>query len=456
MTVILSNCRNISDSENIPIGETTFLREYYENNKIVSWTHYGAHDYNFLRDGLNTSLDSAYVEFVLNKFGLDPSELSDITLKDEMSAITLFEGKRTDRGLDSYVEQALNKTVNRAIIRLKRRNSTIFQFTLYPDIKLLPMVSSTKTTLSIKGYSIIDVPADGNCAFTAVKVAQGDEKFKDKIVEKLTPNQSKAITDLRNATANKITDRPEFTYMLRQLGFWNNGVDGAVGIEVLSFVAQVIGQPILVITQEPNDNYRYWISGTAEIPRDGNLAFHDVKKENLEMFLNTYPDTIKLFHNGIHFQAIIKKTSLPELPPTPPTLTLSVKPGRSIIPATAPSITGTPPNPTEEKETIPTELERELAAAGYRLQDVPADGNCGVWVLLQALYPDQKFIKPTYFQKQNMQRLRLKAASHVPQHQPTHSQIAAGRRIAMSAFCANDLDHWLYTDDFRYFAQAIG
>lgn len=104
------------------------------------------------------------------------------------------------------------------------------------------------------------------------------------------------------------------------------------------------------------------------------------------------------------------------------------------------------------------EIENEIAIerTRIRLRNVAADGNCGVWALLQALYPEQKFIKPTYFQKQDMQRFRAKAANYVPQHQPTFAQIAAGQRISMSAFCSSDLDHWLYTDDFRYFAQALG
>ena len=76
--------------------------------------------------------------------------------------------------------------------------------------------------------------------------------------------------------ANVVTDRPNFIEMLRQPGFWNNGIEGGVGIEVLSFVAQIIGQPILILTQEQNGNYRYWISGTREKPRDGNLTFYEI------------------------------------------------------------------------------------------------------------------------------------------------------------------------------------
>ena len=116
--------------------------------------------------------------------------------------------------------------------------------------------------------------------------------------------------------AELTTDQDDFIEKLRQPGFWNNGIDGAVGIEVLSFVAEALGQPILVLTQEPNGQYRYWISGTQENPRNSNLWFNNITVENpmqmsieekIEEILNAYPNAIKLFHNGIHFQAILKK-----------------------------------------------------------------------------------------------------------------------------------------------------
>ena len=39
MTVILSSERKIGESEFVFIGETTFLREYYKDNTIISWSH---------------------------------------------------------------------------------------------------------------------------------------------------------------------------------------------------------------------------------------------------------------------------------------------------------------------------------------------------------------------------------------------------------------------------------
>lgn len=98
----------------------------------------------------------------------------------------------------------------------------------------------------------------------------------------------------------------------------------------------------------------------------------------------------------------------------------------------------------------PAETEVVIEGARVQLKNVVADGNCGVWALAQALRSEQNFIKPTFLQVKDMERLRARAATFV------HNNSTIGTRIAMSAFCANDLDHWLYTDDFRYFAQAIG
>ena len=184
---------------------------------------------------------------------------------------------------------------------------------------MLPIVSKAKTTLKIPSYTIIDVPADGNCAFTSVKVAMKDDESKDKIEGEWISNQLDAIIALREATADKmgkvISGQENFIENLRKPYFWNSGIDRGVGIEVLSFVAEVIEQPILVIIQEPNDQYRYWISETKENPRNCNLTFCDIEKKDLEKLLDENPDAIKLFHNGIHFQAIVPKDTPQGTPP---------------------------------------------------------------------------------------------------------------------------------------------
>ena len=400
MSVILGSNRKIGDNISTFIGETTFLQEYFGDNSIISWSHNGAHDYEFYREGMNILLESEYVECVLNAFYGNIPELSNITQRDNGAEVVLVAGGRREiKSLNKNTEAEVKKDLEQPkIVRLKRKNSTIFQFVLYPplkDVKLLPIVSKAKTTLKIPSYTIIDVPADGNCAFTSVKVAMDDEEFKDKFEGNLIPNQLDAIIALREATADKmgkdITGQDDFIENLRQLGYWNSGIDeGGVGIKVLSFVAEVIKQPILVIKQEPNSKYYYWVSGTAENYRDGNLAFHDIEKKDLEGLLNDHPDAIKLFHNGVYFQALCKTTiglgGTASLPLPPLTSVLSGRLNRDIIPAPDPftvsSEIGTPPHSTERPETIPVEFKEKLA--GYQIQNVPEDGNCGVWAVLVA------------------------------------------------------------------------
>ena len=98
------------------------------------------------------------------------------------------------------------------------------------------------------------------------------------------------------------------------------------------------------------------------------------------------------------------------------------------------------------------EIENEIVIEGARIQlrNVAADGNCGVWALLQALYPEQNFISPTEELDLHMYRFRNGVANLIRNNE------AARERIMFQATSASDLDHWLYTDDFRYFAQALG
>lgn len=172
-------------------------------------------------------------------------------------------------------------------------------------------ISKLENELAAAGYRIQDVPGDGNCAFTSVEVARGNEMFtgENQPVQQLSQQQQQQIQALRNDTANLMLENQnevitnEFIADLRQLGFWNGGIEGGVGLEVLSFVAQVINQPIFVLMQGPNGNYQYWISSN-----DGDLGFHEIEVNEIRQTLNEYRNAIKLFHNGIHFQALVPKS----------------------------------------------------------------------------------------------------------------------------------------------------
>ncbi len=340
MIVILGGFREISDKTSVLIGETTFLREYFKNDKIISWSHSSAHSSKFWKDGI-ILLKKNYIEVMQKTFSVIEN-VEDFTISEEIETkqqiiLNIGFGLTQFSNFFNFLrEEALNIRGNCVIkinldINLKatgfKKQSEYWQFAVYPqlkkkNIKILPLFSKLKfddfpkfaqVNFNLLDYDIVDVPADGNCAFTSVKVAQGDKEFigEKQSIQNLSKSQQELIKKLRNDTAKEmekiVTDRPNFIEMLRQPGFWNNGIEGGVGIEVLSFVAQIIGQPILVLTQEPNGNYRYWIS---EI-RENSWNFLGIKENNINKLLNEIPNAIKLFHNGVHFQAIVKKGFLP-------------------------------------------------------------------------------------------------------------------------------------------------
>ncbi|MFQ6723528.1 MAG: hypothetical protein ACLRFH_03955 [Opitutales bacterium] len=346
MTVILSSNRQ-TEKGIVNIGETTFLREYFKNDKIISWSHFSAHSSKFWKDVI-ILLEKNYIEAMQKTFSVIEN-VEDFTISEEIETkqqiiLNIGFGLEQFSNFFNFLrEEALNIRENCVIkinldINLKatgfKKQPEYWQFAVYPqlkkkNIKILPLFSKLKfddfpkfaqVNFNLLDYEVVDVPADGNCAFTSVKVAQGDKEFtgEKQPIQNLSKSQQEIIKKLRNDTANemakKVTDCPNFIAMLRQLGFWNNGIEGGVGIEVLSFVAQIIEQPILVLTQEPNGNYRYWISGTMENQRDGDLTFYKIiNYKNVEQFLNAKSNAIKLFHNGIHFQAIVKKDFLPAI-----------------------------------------------------------------------------------------------------------------------------------------------
>lgn len=210
--------------------------------------------------------------------------------------------------------------------------------------------TASEQQLPLINYSIVDVLADGNCAFASVITALNTGAH----------SQWTDATTLRKETANLMKEsrkyRPDFIEMLQQSGFWNNGIDGAVSIEVLSYVAKLVKQPILVVMQRPDNSYCYWHSGTPEKPCD--TVFKDISEKPVESILGEHGGAIKLFYNGIHFQAIVKNTpsrtppfaSLPNQAVTPAAAAAAVPISESDCAAAAAAVTqtcdaaaGTPP-----------------------------------------------------------------------------------------------------------------
>ena len=69
MTVILQSNRKIALGKIVYIGESTFLQEYYQDNSIVSWSHYFSRNYEFWNN-MDILLKKEYVNGIFEKFNL--------------------------------------------------------------------------------------------------------------------------------------------------------------------------------------------------------------------------------------------------------------------------------------------------------------------------------------------------------------------------------------------------
>lgn len=92
-------------------------------------------------------------------------------------------------------------------------------------------------------------------------------------------------------------------------------------------------------------------------------------------------------------------------------------------------------------------IESFLTREGYRLQDVPGDGNCGVWALLQA---KKDYLPATTDLDQKMKSLRRDVGMIVPD-----TDSLARSRISTPAISSGDQSHWINTEDFQYFARHL-
>ena len=292
------------------IGEFDFLRAI--TNKDIIRFPYSPIELKFILGGIEDQ-DLKQLAFNECVACIKNESFKNVLLKNHTNLSEFFNDKKV---------QKANEMINDVKKYHKERRQDIQKVVAYElhlsemrlEEKKQETISSVlETQLTAAGSRLQDVPGDGNCAFTSVKVARGNEAFtgKNQPVQELSQQQKEQILTLRKDTADLMSENQndpttiEFINNLRKLGVWNRGIEGGVGIEVLSFVAQAIRQPILVLTQEQDGNYRYWISGTMENPNDSNLTFHEIEVNEIGQTLNKYPNAIKLFHNGNHFQAIV-------------------------------------------------------------------------------------------------------------------------------------------------------
>ena len=111
MTVILSSERKIGESEFAFIGETTFLREYYKDNTIISWSHCSTNDLEFWQK-MPIILEENYVQQILIVFGLDQNNIQYFYINKEQNIeekYYFYEGNSCkSKELKTYLQNEIN------------------------------------------------------------------------------------------------------------------------------------------------------------------------------------------------------------------------------------------------------------------------------------------------------------------------------------------------------------
>jgi hypothetical protein len=109
-------------------------------------------------------------------------------------------------------------------------------------------------------------------------------------------------------------------------------------------------------------------------------------------------------------------------------------------------------------QNIPADLHIDASSSSIQaqptlqngtLRDVPHDGDCGVWALLQGINPDVDYLGERDTRMQEMIDLRNRVAAAISADDP------AANRIGTPATAAGDLVHWINTEDFEHFARYL-
>ncbi|MDR0393407.1 MAG: hypothetical protein LBH52_04225 [Puniceicoccales bacterium] len=115
-------------------------------------------------------------------------------------------------------------------------------------------------------------------------------------------------------------------------------------------------------------------------------------------------------------------------------------------------------------QNIPADLHIDAASSSIQaqptlqngtLQDVPPDGNCGVWALLQGTNPTVDYLHERDTRMQEMQALRTQVATAVDPVIPQTQRDVIVNRIGTPVTRPGDLAHWINTEDFEHFARHL-
>ena len=326
MTTILCSLHEISEGRRIRIGETLFLREHYTTYpNLISWSHNAVQEDTVMMKAQKLLFNS-YVDKVLNIFALAPhcvmpSKEPKLTIQ-ESNSLICTQGA-TSPGVYVYSTRTRVNTQN--VILLKQAPSLMYNFLQVTfDGVTLPsgVVSSKKisreeilnhvfSAISISekeqvdvlsersfgAFQTRDVHKDGNCAFWAVLIASRDSTV-----------QSDEILNLRKQTADLAAKKgadPWFVEILRSFGQWDAGIQGGVGLEALHYVAKCLGRRIILV-ENGGGVFSYWDS------QANNLALNEILESGIETFLDNVrkedPGSIFIYHEGNHFQALVRDT----------------------------------------------------------------------------------------------------------------------------------------------------
>lgn len=178
------------------------------------------------------------------------------------------------------------------------------------------MENDTKV-LDFCNFIIQDNNYNGNSIFSAIANALKDiNNVKISNSETIVPpplpnsntvslsNTFKLRRKIKEYWANSNFNK-NFLDLLDQEGFWDDGINGNLGLKTLRILSKIIEKTILLIIQTPDNQFQYCLFETTE--GINSLKKHKVKSNDLETILNAHPNAIKLYYDGYYYRAIAKK-----------------------------------------------------------------------------------------------------------------------------------------------------
>ncbi|MFQ6723137.1 MAG: hypothetical protein ACLRFH_01900 [Opitutales bacterium] len=174
MTVILGSGRRIGEAEFVFIGETTFLREYFQDNTIISWSHDSARNINFWQK-MSVILNKNYVNEIFESNCFCVCELNmqhvcinlNLNLEIQKNYLFKYNNSLPFKDCIKAIEKNMNKikhlncgmAIRASILSEANKSKNIQAFEILKtskkhNINLLPKYY---TTIYLEGYTIEDL-----------------------------------------------------------------------------------------------------------------------------------------------------------------------------------------------------------------------------------------------------------------------------------------------------------